>query len=194
MGRSAKDCCEVLRFSPPKTTHRVPLCGTLSRSIGPARNRFPRRDWIPRVPLVYVCMGTLQNGVERVFRIVAETCASLPIQTVISLGGGLPAGALGALLGDPIVVRYAPQLELLRKAALTVFHGGLNTALESLSCGVPMVAIPVTMHQPGVAARIMWTNTGRTIPVTQLTIERLRLEIKELLTKPGYRAQAQHLQ
>jgi zeaxanthin glucosyltransferase len=91
-------------------------------------------------------------------------------------------------------VRYAPQLELLRKAALTVFHGGLNTAPESLSCGVPMIAIPVTMDQPGVAARIMWTDTGKTIPVTQLTIERLRFAIEEVLTNPGYRANAQRFQ
>jgi hypothetical protein len=34
-------------------------------------------------------MGTLQNGVEQVFRLVAEPCAGLPIQPVISLGGGL---------------------------------------------------------------------------------------------------------
>ena len=155
---------------------------------------FPwaRRD-VSR-PLVFVCMGTLQNGMERVFRVVAEACAAFPVQTVISLGGGLPVEALGPLPGDPIVVRYAPQLELLSKAALTVFHGGLNTALESLSCGVPMIAIPVTMDQPGVGARIIWTGTGRTIPVTQLTIDRLRLAIDEVLTNPGYRANAQRLQ
>jgi MGT family glycosyltransferase len=131
---------------------------------------------------------------ERVFRVVAEACAAFPVQTVISLGGGLPVEALGPLPGDPIVVRYAPQLELLSKAALTVFHGGLNTALESLSCGVPMIAIPVTMDQPGVGARIMWTRTGRTIPVTQLTIDRLRRAINEMLTNPVYRANAQRLQ
>jgi MGT family glycosyltransferase len=155
---------------------------------------FPwaRRD-VSR-PLVFVCMGTLQNGMERVFRVVAKACAAFPVQTVISLGGGLPVEALGALPGDPIVVRYAPQLELLPKAALAVFHGGLNTALESLSCGVPMIAIPVTMDQPGVGARIIWTGTGRTIPVTQLTIDRLRLAIDEVLTNPGYRANAQRLQ
>jgi zeaxanthin glucosyltransferase len=145
-------------------------------------------------PLVFLWMGTLQNGIERIFRIMAEACAALPVQTVISLGGGLPVEAIGSLPGDPIVVRYAPQLELLRKAALTVFHGGLNTAPESLSCGMPMIAIPVTMDQPGVAARIMWTDTGKTIPVTQLTIERLRFAIEEVLTNPGYRANAQRFQ
>jgi hypothetical protein len=57
-----------------------------------------------------------------------------------------------------------------------------------------MIAIPVTMDQPGVAARIMWTDTGKTIPVTQLTIERLRFAIEEVLTNPGYRANAQRFQ
>ncbi|MGA7216366.1 MAG: hypothetical protein WBX20_19355, partial [Terrimicrobiaceae bacterium] len=37
--------------------------------------------------------------------------------------------------GSPIVVPFAPQLELLRRAALTITHAGLNTALESLNQG-----------------------------------------------------------
>ena len=36
------------------------------------------------------------------------------------------------LAGAAIVVPFAPQLELLRRAALTITHAGLNTALESL--------------------------------------------------------------
>jgi MGT family glycosyltransferase len=145
-------------------------------------------------PLVFVSMGTLQNGVEGVFRAVAEACAAFPVQTVLSLGGNLAPEAFGPLPGDPIVVRYAPQLELLRKAALTVFHGGLNTALESLCCGVPMVAIPVTMDQPGVGARIAWTGTGKTIPVAELTAKRLGAAIGEVLANERYRAQAKGLQ
>jgi UDP-glucoronosyl and UDP-glucosyl transferase len=43
-------------------------------------------------------------------------------------------------------------------AALTIFHGGLNTALESLAQGVPMVALPVTIDQPGVGAPIKRTH------------------------------------
>ena len=145
-------------------------------------------------PLVFVSMGTLQNGVERVFRTVAEACAAFPVQTVLSLGGNLAPEVFARLPGDPVVVRYAPQLELLRKAALTVFHGGLNTALESLCCGVPMVAIPVTMDQPGVGARIAWTGTGKTIPVAQLTAKRLGAAIGEVLANDRYRAQAKGLQ
>jgi len=53
------------------------------------------------------------------------------------------------LAGEPIVVEFAPQLELLKRAALCITHAGLNTALECLSNGLPMVAIPITNDQPG---------------------------------------------
>ena len=33
-------------------------------------------------------MGTLQNRVIRTFRMIAEACAGLDLQLVISLGGG----------------------------------------------------------------------------------------------------------
>jgi MGT family glycosyltransferase len=145
-------------------------------------------------PLAFVSMGTLQNGIEQVFRLVTEACAGLPIQLVISLGGGLSEESLGALPGSPLVVRYAPQLELLKLAALTIFHGGLNTALESLAHGVPMVALPVTIDQPGVGARIKRTHTGTSIPVQRLSTRSLRAAIVEVLKDQSYRQNAQRFQ
>ena len=44
--------------------------------------------------------------------------AGLDAQLVISLGGGLEPEALPYLPGNPLVVKYAPQLELLQKASL----------------------------------------------------------------------------
>src|SRR2546422_7887921 len=76
------------------------------------------------------------------------------------------------LAGEPIVVEFAPQLELLKRAALCITHAGLNTALECLSNGVPMVAIPITNDQPGVAARIEWTGTGEMVSVIGIATDR----------------------
>lgn len=50
----------------------------------------------------------------------------------------------------------APQFAPLEKATLAITHAGLNTALEALARGVPMVAIPITNDQPGVAGRLEW--------------------------------------
>jgi zeaxanthin glucosyltransferase len=168
--------------------------GPFLDETGRSKTCFPWSQLDSSRPLVFVSMGTLQNGVEQIFRVVAEACANFPVQTVISLGGGMSPEVFAALPGTPIVVPYAPQLDLLKRAALTIFHGGLNTALESLAHGVPMIAIPVTFDQPGVGARLVRTRTGRMIPIGELTANRLRMEISEILTNPQYRANAAILQ
>ena len=109
---------------------------------------------------------------------IAQACVGLDAQLVISLGGGINAASLPKLLGDPIVVNYAPQLELLQRAALVITHAGLNTTLESLSNAVPMVAIPISLDQPSVAARITWTGTGELVALNKLSESRLHAAVQ----------------
>jgi MGT family glycosyltransferase len=121
---------------------------------------------------------------------MAEACAGLDVQLVISLGGGQNPALLDDLPGDPVVVGYAPQLDLIRQSALTISHGGLNTVLESLAWGVPMVVLPVTYDQPGVGARVESAGAGRSVPVARMTLERLSIAVKTVLRDPGFRARA----
>jgi UDP:flavonoid glycosyltransferase YjiC (YdhE family) len=155
---------------------------------------FPWQQLDPSRRLVYASMGTLQNGILQTFHMMAEACAGLDLQLVISLGGGQDPGLLGDLPGDPIVVGYAPQLDLIRRSALTISHGGLNTALESVAEGVPMVVLPVTYDQPGVGTRVEWSGVGRSIPVGRLTVDRLRDAVRIVLGDPAYRQRAGRLQ
>jgi len=92
------------------------------------------------------------------------------------------------------VVQYAPQLELVRRAAVVVTHAGLNTTLESLAEGVPLVAIPMGNDQPGVAARIAYRGAGIVLPLRRLSAVRLRQAIDEVLREAKYRAAARRLQ
>jgi len=132
-------------------------------------------------PLVYASMGTLQNGVARVFKTLAEGCAGLPVQLVLSLGGNeLPD--LEHLPGAPIVVKYAPQRRLLRRASMAITHAGMNTALECATAGIPMVALPVTNDQPGVASRLAYHGLAVVIPVQQLTAGKLRAAVQQVLS------------
>ena len=110
------------------------------------------------------------------------------------MGGGSSASALPPLPGAPLVVDFAPQLELLQRAALTITHAGLNTVLESLSCAVPMVAIPIANDQPGVAARVAWSGSGAVVPLKRATVARLRDAIDRVWSDPSYRQNAQRLQ
>lgn len=145
-------------------------------------------------PLIYASMGTLQNGSESIFRTIAAACAGLDAQLVLSLGGGIDAESLGKLAGDPVVVNFAPQLELLKRAALVITHAGINTVLESLCEGVPLVAVPLAHDQPGVAARAKARGVCVVVPHNRLSVARLRKAIQLVLEDGRYREAALALQ
>ena len=145
-------------------------------------------------PLIYASLGTLQNAARDIFRKIAQACAGLDAQLVISLGGGLDPDVLGRLPGDPLVVRYAPQLELVKRAAAVITYAGLNTTLEALAEGVPLICIPLGNDQPGVAARVAAHQAGIIVPRRKLTVERLRSAILSVLNEETYRAVARRLQ
>ena len=145
-------------------------------------------------PLIYGSMGTVQNRLLGTFYNIAEACVGLDAQLVISLGGSATPESLPNLPGSPLVVEYAPQLELLQTATLTITHCGMNTTLESLTNGVPMVAIPVTNDQPGIASRVAWTGAGEVVPLAKLSVSRLRTAVKRVLTEDAYKKNASRLQ
>jgi MGT family glycosyltransferase len=143
-------------------------------------------------PLVYASLGTLQNRVVDMFATIAAAVAPLDAQLVISLGSAdqdVAAVAARCPRGT-LVVPVAPQLRLLERATLAITHAGLNTALESLARGVPMVAIPITNDQPGVARRMEWLGLAEVVLPRQLTASRLRRAIELVLGDPGYRERA----
>jgi zeaxanthin glucosyltransferase len=140
-------------------------------------------------PLIYASLGTLQNRLERLFQIIAEACAGLDSQVVIALGRK-NAAIPGGLAGNPIVVGYAPQTALLQRASVVITHAGLNTTLEALMHGLPMVAIPITNDQPGVAARIQHLGIGERIRLRDLSPETLRNAVQQVSNNPVYREKA----
>jgi MGT family glycosyltransferase len=164
--------------------------GPFHDGLGRIESNFPW-ERLTGEPLIYASMGTLQNGLESVFSAIAEAVGTRPgMQLVLSIGPSLDPAKIDALPANCIVVNNAPQVALLKRAALCITHAGLNTALESLTQGVPMVAIPVTIDQPGVAARIAYTRTGVYVPVQELTAARLSACIDEVLSNPEYRQNA----
>jgi zeaxanthin glucosyltransferase len=146
-------------------------------------------------PLIYASLGTLVNGLYDVYKHILEAVAPLEdVQVVLSVGKNIQPENLGTIPSNTMVVRSAPQIELLKRAALCITHAGLNTTLESLAHGVPMVAIPIGYDQPGVAARIAHHGAGEFIEVDELTTDRLRGLIEKVLQDPSYCERAGYFQ
>ena len=100
----------------------------------------------------------------------------------------------GELPGDPIVVPFAPQHQLLEKAKMVITHCGMNTAMNALAHGLPMVAVPIANEQPGVAARVHYSGCGEVIPVKKLNAENLTVAIAKVWNTDSYRQNAQRIQ
>ena len=167
--------------------------GTYHTSASRASVPFPYEKLTGK-PLIYASMGTLQNRLIWVFQTIASACEKLDAQLVISLGGSAKPESLPELPGNPLVVEYAPQLELLEKATLMITHAGMNTTMECVKHGVPMVAIPVANDQPGVAARIAWTGAGELVPLKKLNVPRLQAAVARVFTEESYKQNALRLQ
>lgn len=182
---------QVPQFDFPRQNlpSNVRFVGPLHSHQSRAPHPFPWEKLDGR-PLIYASMGTLQNRQHETFFSIAAACADLPCQLVISLGGGSSAQSLGDLPGRPVVVDFAPQLELLQRATLCITHAGLNTTLEALAQGVPLVAIPITNDQPGVASRIRHTGVGEFVALSKLKPLTLRNLVERVLNDGRYRAAA----
>src|SRR5262245_56533152 len=166
--------------------------GPFHDDVGREPVAFPW-ETLTGAPLIYASLGTLVNGHSHVYRAILRAVETLPeTQVVLSVGRSVDVDQLGRIPSNVIVVRSAPQIELLKRAALTITHAGLNTALESLAQGVPMVAIPIGYDQPGVAARIAHHGVGEVVDIEDLDADRLRALIQRVLTVSSYGERARY--
>ena len=145
-------------------------------------------------PLIYVSLGTARKIQPSIFRMIAVACEGLGLQVVMSLGGRRDPKMFVDLPGNPLVVREAPQLELIKIAAIVINHAGINTVLETLMEGKPMIAIPIMHDQPALAARLSCLHVAEVIPERRLSANALRSAVLRVLNDSSYGDAAREIQ
>lgn len=162
--------------------------GCLRDDSAPLRS-LPGRD---ARPLVFASFGTLQGRRFATFRRVARACRALGVQLWVAHCGGLDGEQAAALRADGAdwVTDFVPQAAVLRQADVVVTHAGLNTVLESLCAGVPMLALPMAFDQPGVAARLVHHGAGLRRDPQWSSTASLQAALTRLLTEPDFAARA----
>jgi len=159
-------------------------------SIRPGRDRagFPW-ERLGAGPVLYISLGTaISRGSGARF---AQTCfrafADTPWQVVLATGAGTGADEIGTPPPGFFVHGYVPQLEVLGRADAFVTHGGVNSIMEALWYGVPLVAIPHTIEQLIIADRAVELGLGIRLDPGEVTAAALRDAVGEVTAGPGYR-------
>lgn len=82
-------------------------------------------------PLIYASMGTLQNGQAETFRAILAATERPNYQVVLSVGMNTAPETLALARPDTVVVQRAPQLELLKRAALCGKRASIPSGLSA---------------------------------------------------------------
>ncbi|MGW1148837.1 nucleotide disphospho-sugar-binding domain-containing protein, partial [Streptomyces sp. NPDC002454] len=82
--------------------------------------------------------------------------------------------AFGDLPDHFRIFRRVPQLDVLRHAGVFLTHGGMNSTMEALHHGVPMVVVPQMNEQRANGLRVEELGLGRLLSVADTTVESLR--------------------
>lgn len=199
--RTIEDCAsrlaQVSQTVPGFDMPRIALPDVFHH-VGPLRDpeggdpgfRLPEPDGRP---LVYASLGTLQGGRVSIFRRIAEAARRLECRLVVAHGGALSTAQVATLPGRPAVHDFVPQDVVLRDASLAVLNGGLNTVMDALTHGVPVVAVPIAFEQGAIAARLERAGAGRAVSRRFLTAGRMERTMREVLATSSYRARSREL-
>jgi zeaxanthin glucosyltransferase len=143
-------------------------------------------------PIAFCSLGTMRGGRGALLAAATAACAGLGLRPVVAHGGRLGEGPAARLPGAPIVRAFVPQRAVLPRCAVAVVHGGLNTALDALAAGVPLVVMPLGFEQPGIAARLRYAGVAEVVsPAAPALRRRLRAALARVL-QGAHRARAAH--
>ena len=145
-------------------------------------------------PVVYCSLGSVATikyaqRAAKFFQMVMDVIRQRPyLQAVVAVGNYLTADDF-TIPENVILVNEAPQIEILKRASLMIYHGGIGGVKESIFMGVPMLLIPLFYDQAGNAARVVYHHLGERLELGKLTNAEMGRGIDRLFEDPSYSEQ-----
>lgn len=155
---------------------------------------FPLDQLSSERPLLYISLGTIFTNEPAFFKQCFEAFAEQPWQVVLSRGRQVDPAVLGPVPDNFLVSAYVPQLDILSRARVFVTHAGMNSTMESLYYGVPMVAVPQTQEQVVTARRIAEMGLVIALEKEAVNVATLRDAIERVANDPAFRQRVEHMQ
>ena len=137
------------------------------------------------LPLIYMSLGSQNFSHLALFSCVvdalSDVLASGSVQLVLALHDLLDSDFARSLPPGVIALAYAPQLALIKRAALVISHGGANTVMETLHQGIPLLLLPLLNDQHLQAKFLERSGAGIALDPATMTKSTCRQAIETLL-------------
>ena len=138
--------------------------------------------------LVYISMGTVNNDMMPLYKSCIFALAGTDYQVIMSVGNLVPIKEFGEIPENISVFPHVDQIAVLRQADVFVSHCGMNSVSESLYFSVPLVMLPQTSEQSGVAERVYQLGAG--IKLDRTDTSSIINAIEEIFSDNAYKQNA----
>jgi UDP:flavonoid glycosyltransferase YjiC (YdhE family) len=177
--------------------HPLPATAHSFRTSTPGASEKPAPAWssvLPGAPGVYFTLGTIFN-VESgdLLARVLTALRELPVNLVVTVGQQIDPLEFGEQPANVHIDRHIPQSSVLPHCDLVVSHGGSGSVVGALAHGLPSVLIPLGADQPYNADRCAALGVALVLDAVSVTPESLRAAVRNVLTDPAYRRNAECL-
>jgi len=153
-------------------------------SIRPVENMIEKKS----DKLIYISMGTVINDSTEFYKKCIEALANTKYQVIMSVGNLINIEDLGAVPDNITISRFVDQIAVLSQADVFLTHCGMNSVNESLYYKVPLVMLPQTSEQDGVATRVEQLGAG--VRLKHINAKAIRETIESVLNTKSYYEQA----
>ena len=138
--------------------------------------------------LVYISMGTVNNDMLPLYKNCISAFKDSGFQIIMSVGSMVSLQEFGKLPENVSVYSHTDQIAVLSKADAFITHCGMNSVSEGLYFGVPLVMLPQTTEQNGVAERVLQLGAGIKLHSTDSIS--IRDAVNTVLSDSSYRSNA----
>jgi MGT family glycosyltransferase len=147
----------------------------------------------PELPLVYISLGSIFTDHPDFYRVSLEACGEGRFQVAMTIGGVDPS-RLGPVPPTVQVQPWFPQLAVLQQASAFITHAGMNSTMEALYYGVPLLAVPQMPEQAVNADRVVALGLGHRLAVQAVTADALRAALDAVTSSTAIRANLARMQ
>lgn len=159
--------------------------------VGPSIRSVKEPFKKEREKLIYISMGTVNNGLLPIYQSCTSALENTKYQVVVSVGHQVNLEKLQCNADNISIYPSVDQIAVLQQTDLFITHCGMNSVNEALYFGVPLLMLPQTAEQHGVARRVEQLGAG--VLLKKYNAKSIYESVSSLLSSEVYYSNASNI-